>query len=125
MKNFDLERALNGAPICTRKGIPATIADVKYDAIIGTRIYVHWEDENGFYRIPYKTDGTSSDSLRGEDDDLFMVGSKEERWVNIYRSEEGVLYLGMKIYTSEKEAAASAEGLSGEYAATAKVTWEE
>lgn len=130
MKEFDIEKAKAGAPVCTRDGRPVRIicfdyqeygqqeADEKFPIIAlvkedkGERAYVY--RESGKCKID-------------KNDELVMAPVKHEGWVNLYMSEDGFKeageYVGRNIFVSEeiaKEAAVS-EG----YITTAHIEWEE
>ena len=130
MKEFDLKKALNGAPICTRKGIPASIVQFNYNILKGTDIIVSFKDCNGFKTIKYTTGGKAKDGMYNEDYDLFMATIKKEGWINIYLVGDGSnknVYPGATIYTDKDAAAMAAtnDGTDLIYLSTAKVTWEE
>lgn len=75
MKKFDLEKALKGAPLCTRKGYEAEIVVKKIrnylvpDAI---GVLVHYPEFDSLWE--YKKDGTPCHTKKGEESglDLFM-----------------------------------------------------
>lgn len=85
MKPFDLEKAKEGAKLCTRDGRPARLlcSDLKDEqfplavAITGSdgEEYVTQHSKGGFYRNNGLQDA----------DDLFLAPTKHEGWVNVYK----------------------------------------
>lgn len=117
LKPFDIQKAKEGKPVCTRDGRKARI--ICFDAkdtqpIIG----LYEKNIDGIvreYLCSYHTDGRMYDD-QDTGYDLMMLPEKKEGWVNIYDD--------MVIYASEEEAKI---GIATErnYIATAKVEWEE
>lgn len=127
MKEFDLEKAKAGHPVCTRIGDEARIIcfDRKnYYSPIVALVKNNDTDTEGIFCYDdmgrYNDDGTECSC------DLFMKSVKQEKWINIYDS-NGHLFTGGSVYDSKKEAEASAEKDKETYSyyKTAKVEWED
>jgi hypothetical protein len=124
MKPFDLEKAKQGHPVCTRDGRDVEI--LKIDArglfpIVGIKksgkedIVDQWM-ENGAW---------DKDVLN--QNDLLMKPTKKEGWINLYRDEDiGNGYkIGSYIY-DDKNIALNQNGVKfNSYIDTIKIEWEE
>lgn len=124
LKEFDLEAAKAGKPVCTRDGRKARIIcfDAKRKdgknimALIPSKEYPEFEDlvaypNNGNYHGGHENDG-----------DLMMLHQKKEGWVRIYKSASNVYYLSSNIYKTEEEAKHSSDCC---YVGASKISWEE
>lgn len=121
MKPFDLQAALNGAPVVTRDGRPVKIAGYNSDAAIPNQKILGWVDgtvlswgENGNY------------FRGGSPIDLFMASTKKEGWVNIHRFPEGSirdLFCAGPFDTEDQ--AKKALCFPIKFATTVKIEWEE
>lgn len=124
MKEFDLEAAKAGKPVCTRDGRAARIIcwDMKDTGgllrtpivalinIDGSEV-VRCYDEHGI-------DPISSNSA----DDLMMTSEKKEGWVNLYKKID--VYSSNTIYATKNEAYGVGR-VSQNYLTTIKIEWEE
>lgn len=93
MKEFDLEKAKNGAKVCTRDGREARIICFDMNNVYPIVALVR-DEEGGEILKLYYSDGTY---LIGEEKskwDLMLAGEKKEGWVNIYRGDNGNPYPG-------------------------------
>lgn len=118
MKPFNLEEAIAGKPICTRKGLPARILDTNLKGRSCPVVVAILSGDNCEYVQPYRKDGKLFPSLETEDD-LVMKSQEHVGWINIYALRQ----IGGSVY-STKEEALSHRG-SEEYVDTIKITWEE
>ena len=127
MKEFDLEKAKAGHPVCTRDGRPVRILcfdrrrEDKSRPIIAL---VEEEPGNEVVRV-YKQNGLFLDVLIDEND-LLLAGVKKEGWVNIFSG--GVLgtMASTIIFSSKEEAFECADkGRRAGYITTTKIEWEE
>lgn len=116
MKDFNLERALDGDPVVTRAGskivrlvhLPEALDD-------GSRIIA--VTEHGTVLAAYVNGAMELSSSREDKNDLFME-SRREGWINIYPNNIS----GEKIYKTEE----SAKNNTGRtLLATVKIEWEE
>lgn len=125
LKEFDLEAAKAGKPVCTRDGRKARIIcfDAKRKdgknimALIPSKEYPEFEDlvaypNNGNYHGGHENDG-----------DLMMLHQKKEGWINIYTCYDGA-ETGISIYKT-KEIAKKEVDNDSSYLDTIKIEWEE
>ena len=133
MKEFDLEKAKDGAPVCTREGRKVRIVcfDVKGDKYPilalaenpnGVDEDIMWYTRDGKYYDPELDFGQSVD-------DLMMATTKHEGWVNIYRN-EGVYNIAPRVHSSKERARSLASDYIDmdkrfDYDATIHIEWEE
>ena len=118
LKEFDLEAAKQGKPVCTREGRKARIIcfdlqDPEYD-IVALLL-----GKNGFESIcTFNSNGRFNDADgvdKQSKHDLMMLPEKKEGWVNVYKE---------RVYKSKEEAVGKKyDGCT--YIDTIKVEWEE
>lgn len=137
LKPFDIQKAREGKPVCTRDGRKARI--ICFDSI-GCRpivaLVTEFDDEE---EIPYKyhCDGSYNCQSIPSDNDLMMFPEKKEGWVNIYKRDKqdmphidhicDDIISGVSVFEN-KEAAISCIGKinkGNEYITTIKIEWEE
>lgn len=128
LKEFDLEAAKAGKPVCTRDGRKARIIcfDAKRKdgknimALIPSKEYPEFEDlvaypNNGNYHGGHENDG-----------DLMMLHQKKEGWVNVYKSYNvGKTIPCMASIYPTKEEAKKSSVVGFDYVDTVKIEWEE
>ena len=129
LKPFDIQKAREGKPVCTRDGRKARIIcfDAKRKnkksiiALVPSKDYPGFED-----LIAYPNDGNYYGGHEN-DGDLMMLSEKKEGWVNVYRDCDGAnITKDDNIYSSKEAAMASAQIIDGNsYVATTKINWEE
>lgn len=124
LKEFDLEAAKSGKPVCTRDGRNVRIIcfDKKKDVY---PLIVLVSDKDGYEIInQYKANGAHPTI---PDNDLMMLPEKKEGWINVYRDCDGAnITKDDNIYSSKEAAIASAQIIDGNsYVATTKINWEE
>ena len=103
MKEFDLKKALNGAPICTLNGNPARILcqdfkgrNPEFPILVGIT------DDGGVERArSYNHNGIPAKNDKGMT--LYMASIKHEGWVNIY-SEKGEIFTSKSVFQRKEEA---------------------
>ena len=117
LKPFDIQKAREGKPVCTRDGRKARI--ICFDRNDLYPIVALIECEDGKERIgTYSKEGeTEIYEIKGTG--LMMLPEKKEGWVNVYKG--GLL--DTKSYPTKKEAFDKA-GPEG-YIDTIKISWEE
>lgn len=124
MKEFNLEQAKQGKPVCTRGGRKARI--ICFDARFPQtgNIVALVEKENGEEIILYYYDNGRCNI--GSDYDLIMTSEKHEGWVNVLNHGNNDTYVGNTIYAT-KELADEAFSRMNECkrVATVKISWEE
>ncbi len=119
MKEFDLEAAKAGAPVCTGDGRKARIIcfDVKDERY---PIVALVEEDGEEILRSY----TAKGSIECEDaDSLMMASTKHEGWINICKSYGSYATDGY-IYATEETAKRGCEAMEG-YIDTIKIEWEE
>lgn len=114
LKPFNIQKAREGKPICTRDGRKARIIcfDAKCNLPIIALITQPGGDES---LVGYKSNGKLM-YLNEPDCDLMMLPEKKEGWVNIYDD--------TPIYDTKEEALNRRSEIRG-YIDTVKVSWEE
>ena len=114
LKPFDIKKAREGKPVCTRDGRKARIICFNRESI-GFPIIalVKNGDTEGVYQFDDKGRSNIDDEERGYD--LMMASEKRSGWVNVYKE---------RIYSTKEEAIeATYDGVT--YVDTVKVCWEE
>ena len=119
LKPFDIQKAREGKPVCTRDGQRARI--ICFDRKLYHDGYnypivamVNDNDNDNELVHAYTQDGLLVGNMEGELD-LMMLPEKKEGWVNVYKE---------RIYSTKEEAIeATYDGVT--YVDTVKVCWEE
>lgn len=127
MKEFDLEKAKSGAPVCTRDGRPARIICWDFTEVELMREYkiIALIDYGDYEKIEmYNCAGESRTRHEKGKNNLMMAPVKREGWINICKDEYGVPVTIERIWKSEESARNAANG-DESYIATAKIEWEE
>lgn len=120
MKEFNLEEAREGKPVCTRDGRKARIICFdRKDSHYPVVALVQGEKDNEMI-IQCSSNGEFHGS--NKDNSLIMETVKHEGWVNLYRS-DGIVYPGVGIHNS-KDLAYTDRARDG-YLTTIKIEWEE
>ena len=125
LKPFDIQKAREGKPVCTRDRRKARI--VCFDRKANTPIVALIEcDDHGEILQCVHNDGRCV-QFDISDNDLMMLPEKKEGWVNVYRDCDGAnITENDNIYSSEEAAIASAQVVNKNgYVATVKIAWEE
>ena len=118
LKPFDLQKAREGKPVCTRNGRKARI--ICFDAKGKQPIIALFEREKSDEVIiqTYNDDGSYYGLEKEDDRDLMMLPEKKEAWVNLYPCD----CMGQKRYPTKEEALKNAVS---DVIATVKIEWEE
>lgn len=125
LKPFDIQKAREGKPVCTRDGRKARI--ICFDAkCADTPIVTLVSRNDGEILLRHYRDGKLSDD-KDSDADLMMLPEKKEGWVNVYRDCDGAnITKDDNIYSSKEAAMASAQVIDRDnYVATTIIKWEE
>lgn len=114
LKPFDIQKAREGKPVCTRDGRKARI--ICFDRVGDFPIVALTDDRD------YKEEGVNLYDINGKGSnecfDLMMLPEKKEGWVNIYALNT--------CYSSKEEAEANIDqDYEHEYVRTVKIEWEE
>lgn len=127
LKPFDIQKAKEGKPVCTRNGRKARI--ICFDAKGKQPIIALLEREKTDEEIiqTYSMNGRYYEFRKEDHRDLMMLPEKREGWVNVYRDCDGAnITKDDNIYSSREAAIASAQFIDGNhYVATTKINWEE
>lgn len=123
LKPFDIQKAREGKPVCTRDGHKARIICFDFQSIENTPIVaaVQVTDKQEVIANYYEDGRRFVDGIN--ELDLMMLPEKKEGWVNVYKGIDGVT-LSQYPYTSKDEAIKESEILFGRID-TIKVSWEE
>ena len=133
LKPFDIQKAREGKPVCTRDGRKARI--ICFDAKrMHQPIIALITQYNGVeYIETYYSNGCFNDDINSQSDyDLMMFPEKKEGWINIYDADTTFRYVDGRVYETKDEAVQKAKEeiakeLRGknEYIDTIRVEWEE
>ena len=123
LKPFDIQKAREGKPVCTRDGRKARIICFDFQSIENTPIVaaVQVTDKQEVIANYYEDGRRFVDGI--SELDLMMLPEKKEGWVNVYKGIDGVT-LSQYPYTSKDEAIKESDILFGRID-TIKVSWEE
>ena len=123
LKPFDIQKAREGKPVCTRDGRKARILCYDFKQNEEYPILVAVENKDGKEcALLYSNDGIS-EMYKSNNNELAMFLEKKEGWVNVYKKEQNRYVKG--IFPSREIALNSISEKSREYIATIKITWEE
>lgn len=129
LKPFDIQKAREGKPVCTRDGRKARIIcfDRKFyhDDGYNYPIVAMVNDNDNELVHAYTQDGLLIGNKESELD-LMMLPEKKEGWVNVYTNidVENSRYCST-IYASKEEALNNISKVLGHYISTGKTEWEE
>ena len=116
LKPFDIQKAREGKPVCTRDGHKARI--ICFDAKgMHQPIIALLTQDNGIEHIEtYYSDGRFNDDSNSQSDyDLMMLPEKKEGWVNVYKNQ---------IHDTPESAEGGHKGIT-DYIKTIRVEWED
>ena len=127
MKEFDINLAKQGKPVCTRDGRKARI--ICFDAkderpIIGLVCNVADNGEECELIETFHKSGKHYEEVENGFTDLMMLNEKHEGWQNVYRSIGGK-YISQKIYDTKEEALSEKHPSRCERVDTIKIEWSE
>lgn len=123
MKPFDIQKARDGAEVCTRDGRKARI--ICFDANNTRPIIALVEEDYGIeFAEGYCKDGHCFNSEINTPNDLMLAAEKKTAWVNVYRDD-----LGHNLFSLAHKDRESAEKFKyiwpWTYITTTKIEWEE
>ena len=123
LKPFDLQKAKQGKPVCTRDGRKARIICFDLQSIEKTPIVaaVQVTDKQEVISHYYEDGRQFVDGI--SELDLMMLPEKKERWINIYRNEKGEYWSEQILFSTKKDATDFVHDHT--YVTTVKVEWEE
>ena len=121
LKPFNLEQALAGVPVVTRKGYP--IVELKYMQSTDNLAVVR--DEDGQYVSYFVPASGKLSNTIDYATDLFMAPAKKEGYVVMFHNNSQKDFIvGTKIWASKQDAEIWSKGCEGIFA-IAKIEWEE
>ena len=123
LKPFDLKKAKEGKPVCTRDGRKARI--ICFDRKVDTPIVALIEHVDGSEILQCYFDNGKCCHNETSDYDLMMLPEKKEGWVNIIIKSNGDSYTGNRIYKSKEEAVDGSKDILCKEVITTKIQWEE
>ena len=104
MKEFNLEEAKAGKPVCTRNGKKVRILSYNRFNKSGYNIVALILNANGEEIIrSYMNDGTSFKDVQNPDD-LMMKTTLQRGWICLYKTPNGEIVTGGSIYDTKAEA---------------------
>lgn len=123
MKEFDINLAKAGKPVCTRDGKKARIIcfDVKGATYPIIALIEEGEDERF---CSYMPNGRRYEDEEERKDDLMMLPEKKEGWVNVYYNRIDGTTFSKHPYPSKEEAIKNVGTMSNRID-TVKISWEE
>ena len=121
LKPFDLQKAKQGKPVCTRDGRKARI--ICFDRKDNTPIVALIECVNHAEILQCVHNDGKCFHYDTSNNDLMMLPEKKEMWINIYRGTTR-LVPGGYLYDTEEEAKDEVRNVEN-YITTVKVCWEE
>ena len=131
LKEFDLEAAKAGKPVCTRDGRKARIICFDYKGATNDYPIValmEYNNDKGdvFEKVEKYTNEGNYNKYGGNKhpNDLMMLPEKHEGWVNICKNADDD-YFVKGIFRSEKFARNNGVNYPGLIIATVKISWEE
>ncbi len=108
VRPFDLQAALDGAPVITRGGNRVRIIAHVPEGAANSRV-IFLRDEPNSIVLACREDGLILGEDRPVDMDLFMAPTKRTVWVNLYQT-EGKDFPGLSyLHPSEEEADRAAQ----------------
>ena len=132
LKPFDIQKAREGKPVCTRDGRKARI--ICFDRIDAKPILalVRSTDGKGENVFDYFVSGKRLANALESDLDLMMLHEKKEGWINIYNADTTFYYVDGRVFETKDEAVKEAkeevekeQREKNEYIDTIRVEWEE
>ena len=128
LKPFDIQKAREGKPVCTRDGRKARI--ICFDRVGDFPIVALTDDRD------YKEEGVNLYDINGKGShecfDLMMLPEKKKGWINIYNADTTFYYVDGRVFDTKDEAVKEAkeeiekeQREKNEYIDTIRVEWEE
>ena len=127
LKPFDIQKAREGKPVCTRDGRKARIIcfDRRGDKYPIVALLEGCNEEHSEVAVTFTNEGLYEIGEKNSND-LMMLPEKKEGWVNVY-NRLGVITFSHNPYDTKEEALEELKSASGRaYCVdTIKISWEE
>ncbi len=123
MKEFDLEKAKQGHPVCTRDGRDVEILKFDLKASLGERLLGLIKEYAYEFSKAWFKDGRFGGEW-GHPYDLFLKSEQKEGWVNVFDSPIGAVARPI-IYKTKEEALSEPATDQEDYIDTVPIKWEE
>ena len=128
LKPFDIQKAREGKPVCTRDGRKVRIISCSLmNKNFPIAAIVEGEEENVYQ---FEANGVCDE--HDENLDLMMLPEKKEGWINIYDADTTFRYVDGRVFETKDEAVQEAkeevekeQREKNEYIDTIRVEWEE
>ena len=128
LKEFDLEAAKAGKPVCTRDGRKAIFLTTLSNKNFPVVAIVSCGQEENVYQ--YDINGVCDE--HDDNLDLMMLPERKEGWINIYNADTTFYYADGRVFETKDEAVQEAkeevekeQREKNEYIDTIRVEWEE
>ena len=121
LKPFDIQKAREGKPVCTRDGRKARI--ICFDRDWDMHIVALVTDPLG-ESVHYYLSNGKVDFDKQNDEDLMMLPEKKEGWVNVYYNRTDGITFSKHPYPSKEEAIKNA-GTMSNIIDTVNISWKE
>ena len=122
LKPFDIQKAREGKPVCTRDGRKARI--ICFDTKGDPCPIIALVEENNI-ESAYHYDKNGQNAYKKSEIDLMMLPEKKEGWVNVYNADTTFYFVEGMVYDTKEEAIKHINPDNEIYITTVKVQWEE
>ena len=123
LKPFDIQKAKEGKPICTRDGRKVRMLCYDFKQNEEYPILVAVENKDGKECALLYSNGGISEMYKSSNNELAMLPEKKEGWVNVYKGIDGITF-SRHPHISKEKAIEEVGSLPGRID-TVKVFWEE
>ena len=122
LKPFDIQKAREGNPVCTRDGRKARI--ICFDRDWDMHIVALVSDPLG-ESVHYYLSNGKVDFDKQNDEDLMMLPEKKEGWINIIKTEDGGYCCKGEVHSDYNDAFIENINVLDNRGITVKIEWEE
>ena len=132
LKPFDIQKAREGKPVCTRDGRKARIIcfDRRGDKFPIVALLDGCNEEHSEVAVTFTNEGLYEIGKKSSND-LMMLPEKKEGWINIYNADTTFYYVDGRVFETKDEAVQEAkeevekeQREKNEYIDTIRVEWE-
>ena len=125
LKSFDIQKAREGKPVCTRDGRKARI--ICFDSNGGRPIVALVTECDDEEEIPYKyhCDGSYNCQSIPSDNDLMMLPEKKKGWINIIKTQDGGYCCKGEVHSDYNDAFLENINALDNRGITVKIEWED